>query len=243
MCILIIAGQLQLTTGKAWAQQDTVSRDSTAVAVNLSVSLVSSYVWRGQLFDTHPQVQPELTIGLGSLEAGLWVSKSIGDIYTELDLFASVEIGQVKLEVYDYFYIEQKTMQLSDYWRYQNTPTTDATHTFDAVLTLSDPGIDGLSITASCFFAGYDHDESRKRLYSNYIGLEYTGSFNETEFLIALGGTLSEGFYATRPAFTQLAFTAIKSVDINPQRSLSLTGTLMVNPDSGGVYFIFGFSI
>lgn len=230
---------------RAAAPDSLITSDSTAVtnAFELHMELVSQYVWRGQLLDRNPQLQPVLEFSAGPLLLGACASHSLGSSFSEIDLYAAFSTKRLTIAVYDYYYMDLDHLDESPFFRYRNTDSLASPHTLDANVILNDVFIPNLSLTASVFFAGDDHNDLHQRQYSNYLALDYAASAGAMEFIFSLGGTLSSGFYASQPAFTQISMKAMRNIPINGDFAIDLSGNLAYNPDNQHFFFVFGIKI
>ena len=72
---------------------------------NLDLTANSQYIWRGQMVDDKPVIQPELTLGWAGLEAGAFGNYSTdANEYNETDLSLSYTYGILTAGVVTYLY-------------------------------------------------------------------------------------------------------------------------------------------
>jgi len=221
----------------------TDSTENNNLKVELNAELVSQYIWRGQLFDYHPQIQPQIQLTTGNFIFGIWGSQSLQTSDAEIDFYASYTYRSITLSIYDYFYFDESNLGESRFFNYRNYDSIESNHTLDACLLFDKIGGTNFSLTASCFFLGYDHNSNRVRQFSNYLNLDYSFTYQEMDLILSAGGTLSNGFYAENADITALSLKAIRTIPINKNTGVELSGTFTFNPNQETLFFTFGIKI
>ncbi len=219
------------------------STENKNLKLELNAELVSQYIWRGQLFDSQPQIQPQIQLTTGNFIFGVWGSQSLLTSNAEIDLYASYTYHSITFSIYDYFYIDESNLADSRFFNYRNYDSIVSNHTLDACLLFDRIAGTKFSLTASCFFLGDDYNSKRERQFSNYLNLDYSFSYLEMDLILSAGGTLSNGFYAEEAAVTTLSLKAIRTIPIGKKAGIELSGTFIFNPNSEDVYFYFGIKI
>ncbi|HQQ11954.1 MAG TPA: hypothetical protein PK855_02265 [Bacteroidales bacterium] len=236
--IVTIAANLSI-----YASDTTSVVNSSRFSLSLKADVVSRYVWRGKMLDTHPQFQPQLEFSTGNFTAGVWGSQSLTSTYGEVDLFVSYSIKNVSLTVFDYFYMDEEQLELSKFFDYHMRDSIPSCHTLDATMEWKEIYGTGFSFIASVFFYGDDHDEDLKRRYTNYIGMDYGTSFDNLDLTFSLGGSLSKGFYSDAAAITNISLKTSRTIPVHETFPLNLSGTITFNPKAQNLFFTLGFGI
>ena len=234
----------------------------------IGADLVSRYIWRGSQFGGNaPNVQPSITYDYGGFEAGVWGSFSLSGANTsqEVDLFLSQSFANKMFTVTltDYFFPVE--FGNYNYFKYGKNETG---HVFEGSLTYN--GTKKLPLTAMIatnFFGAdaarigdnpqsSDFNQKTGIQYSTYLELGYPFQVNKVDVSTFIGfnattpkkedtttGYLGEtGFYGNKIGVVNLGFTASKSVQITKKFALPLTVSLITNPESKKIYFVFGIS-
>ncbi len=174
----IMAGMLVVAVGVSGASRAAEEVAPPAVGATLDVPVLSAYVWRGQVLNDEPVVQPSLTVTKGGLSLNTWGSFNLTDAVTEdaaafseIDLTVSYSktVGPVSLGVgvIDYLF-----------------PNTAFAGTREVYVTASLPSL----IVVPTLGVYYDFDEA-DGAYAN-LGLAYSRGFGE---LVTLSLTASVG--------------------------------------------------
>jgi hypothetical protein len=216
------------------------ANDTLKVDLTVGADLVSHYIWRGLNLGNSPAIQPTMGITYGGLSFGSWASYSVNpSSFQEVDLYLSYTIGSFTFGVNDY-YNPVDSMGVSDtYFNYGKSSTL---HSLEPFITLSEIGGTGFSATAAFFAYGNDRDENNKNLYSSYLELSYSANVKDLGFTFFGGGTVNKGYYAGKPAVTNLGITISKEIKITDGFALPCKGSFIVNPNTQNVYFVFGFT-
>lgn len=238
------------------------------VNLNTGADLMSRFVWRGmQLGGTSPCIQPNMSLGIGNFEIGVFGSYSIGgeNQNQEFDLYTSYT-----------FYKNLFTVSFTDYFSpaenrdYEYFDFDDETtgHIFEGSLSFN--GTDNIPVTflTAVIFYGADaitlndnpggpNFNTRSGIqYSNYFELGYNLELKDVSFSPFLGITLNNpadpvsstgfigetGFYGTGPGIINFGFSAIKDIKITDKFSIPLTVSLITNPQAEKVFLVVGFS-
>jgi len=81
-------------------QETEILREEAGIKVNVSMDLVSSYIWRGVRQGNGPALQPTLEINVGRFTLGAWGSYYFADEnHSEADLYATLSLGDFTLGV------------------------------------------------------------------------------------------------------------------------------------------------
>ncbi len=210
------------------------------VESDISVDLVSGYIWRGQDLG-NVSLQPSVSLSYKGFSLSGWGSVGFDkDDTKEFDLTLGYATGGFSVSVTDYWF-----NQGPGYFHYG---ATDTNHVFEAQV-----GYDFGVVAVNWYtnFAGNDGlTSSGKRAYSSYFsaavpfrlgGLEWEAVVGAvpwgTDFYNAVdGGRSGAGGFEV----SEVALGASKSLRVTDGYSLSLFGRMTWNPATEGAYFVCG---
>lgn len=189
------------------------------------LDIYSSYIWRGSKFGSGPAFQPSVGFSAGDFSLGAWGSiSSSTDEALEMDLYASYSLGPVGLTITDYYFggdwTEYKTMHYLE-------PS--------ASLALGDFSL----MAAYMFLPASDEDSSFGSDGDFYAEAGY--SFKS--FSLGLGA--GEGQYTSDGKFNicNINVGTSKEVKITDSFSLPVSGSVILNPSTGGFFITVGISL
>jgi hypothetical protein len=211
----------------------------------VTTDIVSTYIWRGTVGSSNPNIQPTLAIVSGGFEAGVWGSTDFRGVYKELDPYLAYTFSAFKIGITDYNWIFANP----SYFDYKNT-TTD--HILEATISFLGTEKLPLSISVNTMFYGADKkwdkntaDFSNKQNYSTYIELGW--AFKSCN--IFLGMTPANGYYGAGYgkidgfAVCNLGIASTRNIKITPEFVLPLKGALYVNPQAESIHFVIGITL
>lgn len=193
----------------------TVSAVSVRAQFSTGVDLYSSYVWRGAKFGNGPAVQPYVDYSVGGLSVGAWGSVSASDDEGfEMDLYAGYSLGPVSLTVTDYYF--------GGGW------TTGSMHYFEPSLSFE---AGGFSVTGAYMIGDGVSDA--------YAELGY--SLESVDLFVGAGN----GQYTSDGGFMlcNVGLGTSKEVKITDDFSLPVSGSVILNPSTGGFFIVVGVSL
>ena len=210
-------------------------RAQSAVEANLTVDLVSTYVWRGLKQGTL-SLQPEISVGWKGLEFSVWGSTGLANSYNEIDLMLSYTIGGLTLSVIDYW-------DDSDGTRYFSYRPKETGHSFEAAIQYD---FGPLALSWQTFFAGADFQEADgKRAFSSYF--EILAPFRlaglEWEAKAGVVPWASDYYETERFAFQSVSLKATKAIPLSKKFRLPVFCELIASPARKELYFVAGFTI
>ena len=205
----------------------------------LSTDIVTNYIWRGLIYSETANLQPYLayTNDKGNFTIGAWGSYSLEKYYSEVDFFASYNLGNFTLAVWDYFTMYEKTNRFFDY----GSDTT--VHALEAMITFNGPESFPIELIASTFFYGNDKDAQGDNYYSTYFEVGYPFNWKANNLKLFMGLTPQEGLYADDFAVCNIGIKNTREIKINDKFSIPLSGTVIVNPNTENIFFVFGITI
>lgn len=194
----------------------TVSAVSVRAQFSTGVDLYSSYVWRGAKFGNGPAVQPYVDYSTGGLSVGAWGSVSASDDEGfEMDLYAGYSVGPVSLTVTDYYFGGDWT----DF---------GGMHYFEPSLSLE---AGSFSVTGAYMIGDGVSDA--------YAELGY--SLESVDLFVGAGN----GQYTADGGFMlcNVGIGTSKEVKITDDFSLPVSGSVILNPSTGGFFIVVGVSL
>lgn len=182
------------------------------------VDIYSSYIWRGAQFGTGPAFQPYVDFTTGGLSVGAWGSVSSGGVESlEMDLYAgySFDFG-LDVAVTDYYF--------GGDW------LAGGSHLLEPMLSY---GIGDFSLTAAQMFTtDFDVDDT-------YLEAAY--AFGAVDLAVGLGN----GLYTADGSFTvcNVSLSTGKEIEITDKFTLPVSGSVTLNPSTGGFFIAVGISL
>jgi hypothetical protein len=216
--------------------------DSTCnLSFSFNADMVSRYIWRGLPQNLSPNIQPYASLGYKDFTFGAWGSYGLSSAYAEMDLYLSYTAGLFTVCVNDYYNEDESDLDINDYFNWKNTDTSSTPHALEGALAFNGTDALPLSITAATYFYGNDKDSAtNKNQYSTYLEIAYSTSIRNNDIKLFIGGTISNGSYATKAAIVNLGFTATRELKFSDSYSLPVSASLILNPYANNVFFVFG---
>lgn len=209
-----------------------------SLSLNLNADFVSRYLWRGLLYSPNPNIQPYGSISYKGLTFGAWGSFGISTPYAETDLYLSLEVGSFTFTISDYYTAYDDSLENFNYFNYKNKETL---HAFEGQITYNGPESFPISLTAATFFAGadnyYGNDDND---YSTYFEVAYSSEVSGIPVKLFVGGTPQKGLYSDNANIVNVGVNATKTLKISSTYELPVFGSLVVNPNSKDMFFVFG---
>lgn len=202
------------------------------------LDIYSSYIWRGAKFGSGPAFQPSVSFATGGFEIGAWGSISAStDEALEMDLYAGYsfalgENGSLGITVTDYYFG-------GDWLEGSN-------HFIEPLVSV---GLGGLSLTGAYMFmpegsVTASGDENSGDLYVE-------ASYGFKNFSIGLGA--GEGQYTMHEdengeakddfGICNINIGTSKEINITETFTLPVSGSVILNPATGGFFITVGISL
>lgn len=217
------------------------SQSDSIFILKANVDFVSRYVWRGSDYFNSSCIQPDMQINYKEkIGLGIWGSTSFfsympiwhfsNEPIQEIDWYFFVNIKRFNLYIYDYFFFNSyKNLSYFDF----KEKTTGHTLSLDLSYTFSEKY--PLTILASYNFWGND------QLRSTYVEMAY--EFKEKQVLLFIGGTLYEGWYASKTGVCNTGVQLIKDIKVSSSLNIPLKIQCVVNPIKENIYFVAAISL
>ena len=194
----------------------------------LGTDIMNRYVWRGSDFGNSPSVQPDINFSSGGFEIGAWAAFATNGnpAGTEVDLYASYTIGSTagdfQFIITDYTFPEDP---LNQYF-------SSSSHFVELGFGYS--GTD--SFPVNLFIGSFVTNDEDHSIYSR-IGYE----FGDVELFLGFTPSKSDLYGTTGAAVLDTGFSVSKEVKVTEFFSMKLIGSMIANPNTENLYFLFGF--
>jgi hypothetical protein len=203
---------------------------------SLGADLVSSYVWRGA-YQTKAAFQPAAGLSVAGFSVSAWASTELTGPQKEVDFTVGYSIAGLSLAVTDYWWAGEGAFQYLKYG-------SGTAHYFEGSVGYTLPVASfPLSLSVNTMFAGADKKAGEdKNNYSTYLEASFPFTIKEVGLAVSVGGTPGAGLYADQASVVNIGLEASKEIKITDSFSLPVFGQIILNPNSGDIFFVAGFS-
>lgn len=224
--------------------------DNKTIEADLGADIVSSYVWRGLCFDPAVNIQPWFELAAGNFAIGTWGSFNTQGTYIEPDIYVSYTLSKLKFTLTDVH-----GNGGADYFNFKKDETK---HTGEIMVNFDGGELLPLKLTASMLIYGDDKKIegidlvtdtcilSNDNNYSTYFEIGYSHTLkNDVTIDFFAGFVPTESYYynATGFAFINLGIKASKEIKINENFKLPISLSIVNNPNTEIMFFVFGLSL
>jgi hypothetical protein len=233
-------------------------------AFSLGADVVSRYVWRGTDFGNSPAIQPNVAFSVAGFKIGAWGSYSFGPYskkindsttmtvgnFVETDFSASYTLKGFTIMLTDYFFPNALSPNVdNNYFNYKNETTG---HTIEVSLSYAGPEKFPIQVFAGMHVYGADKCSDStgtcgagdKNNYSIYLEAAYQFNVKGIGVKPFIGGIpYGSAWYGPTAGIVNLGFTVSKSIKITDSFSLPLYTSIITNPQSQSVFFVFGLTL
>jgi hypothetical protein len=224
---------------------------TSSVKLNLGSDLMSRYIWRGTDYGNSPSIQPTLSLSVKNFKIGCWSSIATNSFYKEIDLYAKYTLKNVSITFTDYYIPLSNGIPASPDMRYFIYDDKKTSHTFEPSILYKVSDKFPLWILGGVFVYGNDKrwgydakkDSTEKTYYSSYFEAGYTFKIKENNVDLFIGGTPAAGAYGNTGGIINIGVTGYRKIKISNDFELPVKGSLIFNPQSSNVYFVFGITI
>ncbi len=231
-----------------------ISDAQESAGLNFGADLASRYIWRGiNLGGPSPHIQPfiEYTAGSSGLAAGFWGSYGLGagSAITEADFYISyTPVELFTFTVTDYFFPSDIPFGGDEYFNYRKGATG---HTIEGMARFNGTERFPFSVLFAVNLYGADGtDPMGNNYHAKYLEAGYSfsagGASIETFAGFALDnpdtGSGAAGWYGDSGGLINLGFTISGNISLSEMIALPAFSTLVVNPEAGNIYMVFGLS-
>lgn len=247
---------VMLFSVSSFAQEE----EESSSIFDAGMDIYSSYIWRGAKFGSGPAFQPWMSAAVGGLEIGAWGSVNAStDECLEMDLYLSYSFDfGLSLGVSDYYFggdwtdfsythciepvIGFEIGGFSFTAAYMLLTATDAVEEVVAVEGIPStivndtivPGVDAVAAVEASEAIGFGEEGD--------IYLEVAYSFGGFDLAIGAGN----GQYVSEDddfMICNVSLGTSKDIKITDSFSLPLSGSVTLNPSTGGFYIAVGLSL
>ena len=212
------------------------------IKFNAAADVMNRYVWRGTDFGSSPSIQPTLSLGVGNFEIGYWGALSTMGNYNEVDLYAKYNYKGFSIMATDYFFPVSGTPEIKSQ-RYFNWSDETTGHAIEGALSYKNLDVMPFSFLAGVFVYAADKDIEGENRYSTYLEGTYTHTFGENTIDVFAGATLDEGMYGTSAGVINAGVTVYRNIKLTDSFTLPVKASVITNPQSSNIYFLFGFTL
>jgi hypothetical protein len=221
------------------------------VTIDVSVDLMSRYVWRGLDIAGTPSIQPSITLGWRGLEAGVWGAYTLSNQASESDEidfsmnYTNTLPGGMTVTAIatDYYFPNAgiSFFNFNDYDATKNDTIPDpGAHTIELGLSVSGPE----SFPAVVSGYGNVYNDAGSNMY---FQLDYPVEVSQTRLDlccgIARGSKKNPHYYGTdKLAVINVGVSAARDVTVSETFSLPLSVAFIVNPEAEVSYLVAGMS-
>ncbi|HKJ41924.1 MAG TPA: hypothetical protein VKA27_07500 [Sunxiuqinia sp.] len=198
--------------------------EKTSSSWDTGLDIYSSYIWRGAKFGSGPAFQPYVEYSTGGFALGAWGSVSSStDESLEMDLYASYSAGPVSFTLTDYYFG-------GDWTKYSMN------HYLEPSVGIS---AGDFSFTGAYMFLPETGTESFGASGDTYLEAGY--SFSHVDLTLGAG----DGQYTDNGDFNICNITVgtSKEVKLSETFSLPVSGSVTLNPSTGGFFIAVGLSL
>lgn len=208
------------------------AQDSTKfVDFNINADIVSKYMWRGQLLNNLPSIQPTTEVSVKNFTFGFWGSAPLSlHPNHETDFYIGYANDYFEITVTDYFVMDDG-LEGNTYFNYSEENTGH-----DLSVDLAFPGTEKIPFRALVSYNFYGADT----LHSSYAELAYMFENEKLSGEIFIGGTTQEGWYGKYDGIVNLGFHLEKNITFTDKFSLPFFTQVIVNPQKENIYFVAG---
>jgi hypothetical protein len=224
---------------------------SYAQELSVGTDVVSRYIWRGTDFGDSPSIQPTVELGAGGFAVGFWGAypTNEGTDADEVDFYAGYNFdinssGSIYLGFTDYMF-PTSGFELTNFNNYDDTSGAGS-HYIEINAGYSGPESFPISLSLNVFF----HNVMDNPLY---FELGYSCAVQDVGLDFFVGGAIGDGaayYGAVKDDGTPKTFdivnagiTASKEIKFTDDFSLPIFGSVIVNPATESLFYVFGFSL
>jgi len=220
-----------------------------AQEMSVGADLVNRYIWRGTDFGRSPSIQPTVEFDTGGLALGFWGAYATNDPYEEVDFYGGYSFdlnssGSLYLGFTDYMFPDP-SFEITNFNNYDD-PAGAGSHYVEINASYSGPESVPLSISVNVFV----HNVMDNPIY---FELGYSVPVGDVGLDLFVGGAVGDGaaYYGAvkddgTPKTFDIVNTGIKAskeIKITDSFSLPIFGSVIVNPATEDLFYVFGFSL
>ena len=227
-----------------------VKAQETKSNFNITVDLVSSYIWRGTIQEYSrggsPNIQPTVTYTTGALSFGAWGSYAFSGNVKEVDFNATLALPHafsITLTDDNWNNSNNNAEVSNGYANYFNYKNKGTGHILEGTVAYGGSKKFPLNFSWNTMFYGADKNANGKNAYSTYVELGYPIARNVNTFI---GASLfdSPAIYSNKGfAVINLGLKVSKEIKLSDSFSFPLYGIVGVNPQAEKAFFVAGITL
>lgn len=242
--VVLMAVAIMMSVGSAFAQEtEATSSEKPKGKLDLSVDLVSSYVWRGTLL-SGVSLQPGIGFNIAGFSASVWGStdfkygSTYDDAYSELDWTIGYSNWGASVSFTDYCWTNPDG-KFDYFGKYVDNHFLELGLGFDFGYYFEKAPV---YINANVMLYGANVNSDGEQAHSTYLEAGYTYSVQKiVDLSIALGAAIeSKGacLYSPNDGFSVVLIDLGASHEFNIKDicGISVGADVMYNPASEGIY-------
>jgi hypothetical protein len=230
---------------------------------NLGADLVSRYIWRGKDFGNSPAIQPNVAFSDAGFKISAWgsfgfvpYSQKINDTttvnmgnYAEFDPSICYTYKGLTLSITDYYFPNGMTPNNNNYFDYNNSTTG---HTFEVALAYAGPEKFPIQLFAGTLVYGADKGKDAagnyglgtKNNFSTYFEAAYNFTVKGIGVKPFIGGIpFGSSWYGPSGGVVNTGITVSKTIPITKDFGIPVFTSIIANPQSQSVFFVFGLTL
>lgn len=240
-----------------------VIKPTSSTMFSLGGDLVSRYIWRGKDYGNSPSIQPNASFSVAGFKIGVWgsygfvpYSQQINDTttvdmgnYAEFDPYVSFTFKGFTLCVTDYFFPNGMTPNNVKYFDYKKATTG---HLIEVSLAWNGPEKFPLSVYAGTMVYGPDKNKDDEGTvgmgndnnYSTYFEVAYPFTIKGIGVKPFIGGIpFGSGIYGPTGGVVNTGLTLSKTIPVTEKFGIPVYTSIIANPQSESVFFVFGITL
>jgi hypothetical protein len=224
---------------------------TSAQELSVGTDVVNRYLWRGTDFGDSPSIQPTIELGAGGFAVGFWGAyPTNNDTHAEeVDFYAGYNIdinssGSIYFGFTDYMF-PTTGFELTNFNNYDDASGAGS-HYIEINGGYSGPESFPISLSFNIFV----HNVMDNPIY---FELGYSLAVQDVGLDFFVGGAVGDGaayYGAVKDDGTPKTFdivntgiTASKEIKFSDDFSLPIFGSIIVNPATESLFYVFGFSL
>lgn len=265
--LLILAAFLCIffTSGYSQVRDEGVVEHAIAnpAQFSLGTDLVSRYIFRGRDYGNSPAIQPNAAFSYAGFKFSVWgsfgfvpYSMKINDTtnanmgnYAEFDPSICYTYKGITLSVTDYFTMNGMTPNEANYFNYKNKTTG---HTIEVGLSYAGPDKFPIQLFAGTLVYGADKGKDEagnyglgtENNYSTYLEAAYSFTVKGIGVKPFIGGIpFGSSWYGPYGGVVNTGLTLTKTIKVTSDFSFPVFASIIANPQSQSIFFVFGLTL
>jgi len=215
-----------------------------AQELSVGTDVVNRYIWRGTDFGTSPSIQPNVELTTGGFVVGFWGAYPTATTGSEeVDFYAGYSFdisnsGSIFLGFIDYMF-PSSNFELTNFNNYDDSAGAGS-HFIEINAGYTGPESFPISLSFNIFI----HNVMDNPIY---FQAGYTTLINDISLNLFAGGSAGDGaaYYGSAESFdiVNTGITVSKEIKIDDNFSIPVFGSVIINPATENLFYVFGFSL